>query len=839
MSQGLLCHKRRILPYVHLKAMVLNDNTLDDIETVINPDEFVHIIDSAGVVGRVEEQELLHRVVKALHKEDNSGHAVLVDGPVGCGKTHFIQSTSRMMQRNAEEEDEEEEREVFWVSGKYQEDPKKRSRYTGLVDALTGLCYLIKSNFRSDEIKGRIQTELSADELQVLQMLVPTVGYLMDEEQEEQAQQTEGTTFSYQMFLAIVRRFLCAAASSNNPVVIFLDDFQNADEESVSMLNGFLASQKLGHVLIIVAMETDSNVQFPVSEHTPIPVFKLTLGPFDEQDINEMLSTMLDLHPMETRELSELVLHRTTGSPALVVQFVDMLLRQGYIHRSEDEATFAFDLVEVRNKTHLVEDAAHMYSEKMKTMPHDVQLMLVSASLLGHTFTSEVLEAMLQSIELVTHFPAKLGRPKNSADEAVSKSSHSAMIMVDVPVCLKKAAGAGLIERLSKGKYRFVHERVQQAAGALLPAGEEGDKIKGRVGKSLLNLSRSSAEGWMLYAATNLLAKYPSTVPPRTIAELCLEAAKSSQEQSAFRSAGNYSDYGIKMLGGKAWVDHYTLALSLFNLGAEMHYANGNLEKAEKRSRHIQKHSKAPEDAYYSTSVLVNVLFAQEEFDKAATLLREHLIAMGIQPPKKKLGWLTAVSQVSSSKRLLKGRTPKQLENDLPTCTDPSKVHLLRLLHLFAHATYQTAEKDVFSVTCQTLFQETLKLGIGPYSGNAMAFFATTLALTKEIKPAYSFGCMAMKLTIKRPELQKHRAEVAVIHYSFLAHIGEPLRNSFIGLEDAFTAGFKVGDLYSACSCLAVRSALGIVVGMSLHDYERYAKKIGMYLFEQSKADPA
>ena len=171
---------------------------------------------------------------------------------------------------------------------------------------------------------------------------------------------------------------------------------------------------------------------------------------------------------------------------------------------------FECNVDKVRETMPVTTDIVDLMVQKITSLNHKGQLILVIAATLGHTFKSDVLEPLMASVELVSLFPSKLAvaheEPVMGANVDETFMSISSKVLTKA---LSSACKVGLLERTKvKYQYRFTHDRVQQSAIALLPAGERGGRIKALLGSLMLELCETyTSESWMLYTATNLILK--------------------------------------------------------------------------------------------------------------------------------------------------------------------------------------------------------------------------------------------------------------------------------------------------------------------------------------------
>eukprot|EP00526_Cylindrotheca_closterium_P023122 CAMPEP_0113634898 /NCGR_PEP_ID=MMETSP0017_2-20120614/18179_1 /TAXON_ID=2856 /ORGANISM="Cylindrotheca closterium" /LENGTH=165 /DNA_ID=CAMNT_0000545631 /DNA_START=33 /DNA_END=527 /DNA_ORIENTATION=- /assembly_acc=CAM_ASM_000147 len=143
---------------------------------------------------------------------------------------------------------------------------------------------------------------------------------------------------------------------------------------------------------------------------------------------------------------------------------------------------------------------------------------------------------------------------------------------------LAKAEQAMLIEKCSEDKYRWVHDKVQQAALTLFTS--NNDDFMFQLGWVLIqNLSEKELEE-ELFDVVDLVNKGNDN-KKEEFTVLNLRAAKKAKQMSAFHSASRYAAKGIDLLPANKWDTVRQLALELYTIAAEVEYALGNISTSE------------------------------------------------------------------------------------------------------------------------------------------------------------------------------------------------------------------------------------------------------------------
>ena len=132
--------------------------------------------------------------------------------------------------------------------------------------------------------------------------------------------------------------------------------------------------------------------------------------------------------------------------------------------------------------------------------------------------------------------------------------------------------------------YRFLHDRVQQAAYALIPDSEK-ESTHLNIGRRLYkNISEEELNNSIFDIVNHFnqaLVLITDLKEKELLAELNLQAGRKAKDASANKTALQYFRYGLKFLPDNPWDDYYQLSFDLCREQSECEYLCGNYEAAE------------------------------------------------------------------------------------------------------------------------------------------------------------------------------------------------------------------------------------------------------------------
>src|SRR5262249_21493728 len=142
---------------------------------------------------------------------------------------------------------------------------------------------------------------------------------------------------------------------------------------------------------------------------------------------------------------------------------------------------------------------------------------------------------------------------------------------------LWEAVRAGLISR-SEDSYRFLHDRVQEAAYSLIPE-DLRPEAHVRIGRLLAAETPLDKQEEAIFEIVNQLNRgvhlITSLEERERVAELNLIAGKRAKASTAYASALNYLVAGATLLAGDAWERRYELIFQLELHRAECEFLTG------------------------------------------------------------------------------------------------------------------------------------------------------------------------------------------------------------------------------------------------------------------------
>ncbi|NJK72761.1 MAG: AAA family ATPase, partial [Synechococcaceae cyanobacterium SM2_3_60] len=308
-----------------------------------------------------------------------------------------------------------------------------------------------------------------------------------------------------------VSQFIGALACATQPLVLFLDDLQWADAASLALLRS-LSQAPLQYCLVIGAYR--SNEVMPDHPLLTVPITtQIILDNLSEADVGRWLAD--SLQQPDCRDLAHFVYQKTAGNPFFSRELVQQLWRQGALYYDQGWQWSSVSLAALDLSDNIID----FMTRRLQELSPESLTALSVAACLGITFTADMLARCLD-----------LNVPT---------------LMTQLQPCLV----AGLIipldsryKLLAEGvlgreiPFRFVHDRVKQAAYGLLANPAMTHLTVGRVLQFV-------APTHLLVIVNHLNIGLPLLSQPETLAELAglnQQAGHLANQAAAFDLALTY-----------------------------------------------------------------------------------------------------------------------------------------------------------------------------------------------------------------------------------------------------------------------------------------------------------
>ncbi|WP_089718883.1 ATP-binding protein [Candidatus Entotheonella palauensis] len=341
--------------------------------------------------------------------------------------------------------------------------------------------------------------------------------------------------------------------------------------------------------------------------------------------------------------------------------------------------------------------------------------------------------------------------------------------------------------------YRFLHDRVQQAAYTVMDeAAKRAAHLK--IGRQLMarlsegeRAERRFELADHLNTGRELIADAGEKI---ALAQLNLDAGIKARDASAYTAAKAYFIAGMTQLPDNMWDAHNTLALTLHRHLAEAEYLTGDFARSEELAQIVLLRAESPLDKaeMYHLLIVQHILLAQ--YPQALEAGRQALALLGHHLPTDHVD-IVFDSEFAKSQRMLGDRDIAELI-EAPEVDDPQTMVALKLLaYLFPLAI--AADRALLPVLTVKTVNLSLEYGLtaNPGYGGYGLLLCTRFGRYRE---GYAFGRLAMAVSDKFGNaVEKSRTSHTFI--AFINHWSKPLADAVEINQEGYRAALEAGAL--------------------------------------------
>ena len=586
---------------------------------------------------------------------------------------------------------------------------------------------------------------------------------------------------------------ICDAAPEAR-IVLFLDDLQWAQPDSISLLNGLLLHKRLSckpRILVICAFRSHelstANTLFP-AEQVPKYITTMQLENHSVADIADYLQRLTKRDADRVEPLARLVHRKTMGNALFVVQFMHVLQQNGLIHHGSggDQHNYGTKTLpqwewnesDIADNTDIADDVISLISKKLRCLPRALQLVLNSAAMLGQShFDAERIWLLIQAIQATQ-------APSGSTNVAVSDKTGTGggltwnfepelIEFKDLSIVLDQCVELGFLEQVVSNKYQFSHDKILEASYALL-AEASRPRIHYQAGsifvRILAQLQDSSDTDSNRQPADDhrsqilLLAVFhlnqsrcvlQQEDQRKEVATLNLEAAELALCKSAFVPARGFLEVGISLMTettsitsatvGDPWDKHYGLLLKLHSQLAQAYYYSGQHEDCQQVAETVFKHGHGLTDKIPTHLINIRSLYNGGKKELAINKCIDVLRKLGVWLPRKP-SKLAIIRPFLKVKRML-NRVGEDALCGLPIAEGDEVLASFELLHLLQELAYDWNVPELFVIALLKSTERCLKYGL--HSGTNFTSLGAVFARLGDFKKAEHLAKLGMEVSDK------------------------------------------------------------------------------------------
>ncbi|MBE9126992.1 MULTISPECIES: ATP-binding sensor histidine kinase [unclassified Coleofasciculus] len=756
---------------------------------------------------------------------------MLVAGYSGIGKSALVQEVHKPIT----------EKRGYFISGKFDQF-QRNIPYSAVVSAFKELMrqLLTESEAQLNQWREKLLTALGAN-IQVIIDVISEVELIVGK---QPTVPELGAQESQNRFNLVFKKFIRAFCTKEHPLVIFLDDLQWADSASLRLIELMMTDTDTQYLFLIGAYrDNEVSVSHPLMmtihelQKKETTINFITLSPLALEPISQLIADTFHSDIESVKPFAELVIRKTEGNPFFINEFLKTLYAENLLTfipptslskgGLKDKLLYSppwqggvrggvwqWDITQIEAKD-ITDNVVELMIRKVKKLPKPTQDILQLAACVGANFDLKTLCIISEksseeiSKQLISVVPSGLIIPTSEFDEEF------------------------LIQ-----DYKFLHDRVQQAAYTLIDEAQK-QTVHLQIGHLLLQNTAPDALSDEIFKIIDHFNLGVELVKPEEerhkVAKLNLMAGQKAKLATAYSAATNYLKTGLKLLSADSWQSQYDLTLALHKEAAESAYLNGDFATMEQLAKNVLNHAKTVLEKVKIYDVKIQAAGSQGNFKEAIKIGLQALKLLGVILPEQPSP-LDIQKGFEQTALLYAGQEIEELIN-LPDMTEAEPQAAIYILSSISAAAY-IAAPELMLLIVLSMVNLSIKYGHSTWSAFSYACQGLILCgVVQDIELGYKFGKLSLTLVEQlNPKRGKARAlEVLGAH---VIHWKEHFRETLPIVSEGYRSGVETGEFEFAGYCAFFVCDHSYFIGHELTELEQKMATYGNAIRQIRRENP-
>jgi len=750
---------------------------------------------------------------------DRSGRSemMLVAGYSGIGKSALVQEIYKPLT----------EKRGYFISGKFDQF-QRNMPYSALVKAFSDLMQqlLTENEAQLKQWQAQLKSALGPNG-QVIIEIIPELELIIGPQPQVPAL---GPSEAQNRFNLVFQSFIKVFCQASHPLILFLDDLQWADSATLKLIELIMTHEQMRYLFLIGAYrdnEVNPTHPFIITleqvQKAGAIVNQITLSPLTLEQVTQLIADTVHQKTQAVHSLAELVTRKTGGNPFFVNQFLKTLYEENLLSfqypnepsvsafekggEKGERGNWQWDIAQIE-ALNITDNVVDLMLSQLKKLPEATQQVLRLAACVGNRFD-------LKTLSLIN---------EHSAAETFQKELMPAIQEgLVLPLSgLESLSDEMLDTQASKCTFQFLHDRVQQAASALIDD-DQKKAVHLQIGRLLLANTPETQRADKIFELVDHLnigyERVTDEAETLEIAQLNLIAGQKAKAAAAYEAALKYLNVGLRLLTETSWQNQYDLTLVLYLETMEAEYLSSHFEQSDNLAKIALHQAKTRLEQSKVYEIQIQSYITQNQM-MAAIETGLHVLEM---------------LEINLEQTPPSHDRIEELIN-LPLMTDADKLAAMRIL-MFIMSPAFIAKPSLLGPIAFTMVNLSIKQGNSPLAAYAYVFYGLIQCASLNIESGYRFGQLALKV-LEKLNATELKAKVHELFNAFIRPWKEKPRATQEPLRETIQAGLETGDLEYACYAAIYYCTYPFLMGEPLdaveQKYEPYTEMVHQFKYDHA-----